>query len=65
MQEPNSCYGKIFKLVPRWDKCINVSRHYVENKIILQWYKSATFNSVKTTHLIFISWGILLSEHSL
>jgi hypothetical protein len=30
MQEPDFYRDGIFKLVPRWDKCINVLRDYVE-----------------------------------
>jgi hypothetical protein len=30
MQEPHLYHSRIFKLMPRWDKCINVLRDYVE-----------------------------------
>jgi hypothetical protein len=30
MQEPDFYHGRIFKLVPRWDKCINVLGDYAE-----------------------------------
>jgi hypothetical protein len=41
--------------VPRWDRCIDVLRDYVEEIMILQWNKRAAFNLVKTTNLIFIT----------
>jgi hypothetical protein len=64
MQEPYSYCGGFFKLVPRWDKCINVAGNYSGGRE-LQWNKLGTFNTVKATHLIFTTWGILLSEHPL
>jgi hypothetical protein len=30
IKEPNFYCDRIFKLMPRWDKCINVLRDYVE-----------------------------------
>jgi hypothetical protein len=39
MQEPDFYREGIFKLVPRWDKCISVLVEYVERIIILQWNK--------------------------
>jgi hypothetical protein len=31
MQEPEFYHDRIFELVPRWDRCINVLGDYVEN----------------------------------
>jgi hypothetical protein len=40
-----------FKLIPRWDKCINALRHYVEKLMVLLQNKWAIFNTATTTPL--------------
>jgi hypothetical protein len=51
-----------FKLIPRWDKCINVHRDYGEKLTILLQNKCITFNIAATTHLISMTLGTLLTK---
>ena len=49
-----------FKLIPRWEKCINVHRDYEEKLTILLRNKWITFNIATTIHLISTTLGTLL-----
>jgi hypothetical protein len=35
MQEPDFYGDRIFKVMPRWEKCTNAPGNYVENKLII------------------------------
>jgi hypothetical protein len=52
MQEADFYCDGIFKLMPRWEKCISVLGFYFGEMFILKWNKWATFNIVMTSHLI-------------
>jgi hypothetical protein len=51
-------HSGVFKLVPKWDKFINVLEDYVENKDIC-WIKWTTFNFIRMSHKVFLNKGIL------
>jgi hypothetical protein len=52
MQEPDFYRDEIFKLLPRWDKCIRVLGNYAKKNGTSVSY----INVVMTSQLIFMTW---------
>lgn len=72
MQKPVFYQDKIFKLLPKWHKQINVPDNYAEKVIILLWNKCTALNDVMTNisfydlgnHTSLLSFKVIFSANS-
>lgn len=63
MTENNFDHSRVFKLVSKWDKFINMLEDYVEKQRF--GLNETTFNFMKMSRTIFTNWGVLRIENLL